>query len=452
MVLQEAWIYNSQASAPEDRLLDKTYLINWLFEHNPYHSYLEIGTRFNDCLSKIQAPCKVGVDPCTGGTHRLTSDEYFATCRRTFDVILIDGLHYSEQVLKDVHNSLRHLNPGGVIVMHDCRPLTYESSLYPYPPSGPANGDAYKACWQLWERSDLDVRLLNVDWGLCIIQAKPTTFEQTVPRFDATASDLALYTTYSAFVNTAAQPWSTIVEWLPAQTDRTVTQLERVETVVPYATEVLPLQQPPTLVATGDSHSIAFAEIPHVTEHWLGFNTSLPLTLHRLGLEGLDLSALAAQLGNGHEHYPILPGYTVIYCYGYHDVQYRIFQQVERGRDLEEILTTLIDNYLAVLDFNQRTFKVGSCVYSVLPPPPRDVYVSPQPYVGTPEQRAQVTARLNARLREECQKRQIPFLDVYSRCVDPEGLIRPDLTRDGLHLHNTALLQEELQRLFGPLP
>jgi predicted O-methyltransferase YrrM len=69
----------------------------------------------------------IGVDPNQGVTLRMTSDEFFAANQFTFDIVFIDGLH--DQVAKDIENSLRVLNPGGIIVMHDCNPTTKISQL-----------------------------------------------------------------------------------------------------------------------------------------------------------------------------------------------------------------------------------------------------------------------------------------------------------------------------------
>jgi predicted O-methyltransferase YrrM len=69
----------------------------------------------------------LGVDPNQGVIHSMTCDEFFATNQFTFDIVFIDGFHHSDQVAKE--NSLRVLNPGGIIVMHDCNPTTKISQL-----------------------------------------------------------------------------------------------------------------------------------------------------------------------------------------------------------------------------------------------------------------------------------------------------------------------------------
>ena len=41
--------------------------------------YLEIGCASNDLFHSVASLQKVGVDPASGGTHRMTSDVFFAT-------------------------------------------------------------------------------------------------------------------------------------------------------------------------------------------------------------------------------------------------------------------------------------------------------------------------------------------------------------------------------------
>ncbi len=90
-----------------------------LFGHQ---SYLEIGCAADYTFSKITCPMKVGVDPVEGGTHRMTSDAFFAQNTQKFDAIFIDGDHNHKQVYKDAENALSILKPGGTLFMHDCNP------------------------------------------------------------------------------------------------------------------------------------------------------------------------------------------------------------------------------------------------------------------------------------------------------------------------------------------
>ena len=86
--------------------------------------YLEIGVYKNSVFNCIPLKIenKIGVDPTQGGTHRKTSDDFFIDNTKNFDVIFIDGLHTYEQCQRDCINSLKFLNPRGVILFHDFLP------------------------------------------------------------------------------------------------------------------------------------------------------------------------------------------------------------------------------------------------------------------------------------------------------------------------------------------
>src|SRR5262245_5024194 len=105
-------------------------------------TYLEIGVDQGDNLVRVCAPIKIGVDPAApspvvqsevqrgAATYfQMTSDEFFRNPPRMLqvdgiDVAFIDGLHTYAQVLADSENCLNYLNPGGVILLHDCNPPT----------------------------------------------------------------------------------------------------------------------------------------------------------------------------------------------------------------------------------------------------------------------------------------------------------------------------------------
>jgi SAM-dependent methyltransferase len=119
---------------PLDVAMDRTLLILYLKRRFGYGSFLEIGCRSDANFSRVPFVDKVGVDPVAGGNVRATSDEFFATCGRTFDLIFVDGLHESAQVVRDAANALRILNPGGTLLFHDCKPLLPPEGAFPMAP------------------------------------------------------------------------------------------------------------------------------------------------------------------------------------------------------------------------------------------------------------------------------------------------------------------------------
>jgi hypothetical protein len=153
----------------------RTDIINKLIQRFGYTSYLEVGTQDpNSNFNKINIPNKVSIDPFPRGTVTFvgTSDEYFESIDESvkYDIIFIDGLHHSDQVTKDIENSLKHLSENGTIVCHDCLPTTEKMQLRE-DHGGEWTGDTWKAIAELrTTRTDLDIRVVNTDYGCGIIR------------------------------------------------------------------------------------------------------------------------------------------------------------------------------------------------------------------------------------------------------------------------------------------
>ncbi|MEO1200552.1 MAG: class I SAM-dependent methyltransferase [Pseudomonadota bacterium] len=144
--------------------------------------YLEIGCNEDTLFSSVSCALKVGVDPVRGGTHRMTSDAFFATNTETFDVVFIDGLHIYDQVRRDIDNALGVLAPGGVIGLHDCLPLTWKHQAVPRQ-SHAWNGDVWKAVMEFKARDDVDLRVIAIDQGVGVVCKRANTDRQS---FDIT--------------------------------------------------------------------------------------------------------------------------------------------------------------------------------------------------------------------------------------------------------------------------
>ncbi|WP_207533780.1 class I SAM-dependent methyltransferase [Desertivirga arenae] len=174
-------------------------------------NYVEIGVQTGFCFFKIKADKKVAVDPnfiikptkkikaylnnfsnFNNVFFELTSDDFFSQKADYIkeiggiDVIFVDGLHMHEQVVVDVENSLRFLNEGGVILMHDCNPASYAASVRGYSPmeirknpppgwTGEWNGDTWKALVELRSRrKDLKIAVFDCDYGIgYVVPGKP---------------------------------------------------------------------------------------------------------------------------------------------------------------------------------------------------------------------------------------------------------------------------------------
>ena len=147
-------------------------IVQNIIKKKNYKKYLEIGCFDNELFNYINCEKKVGVDPVSGGTIRKTSDQFFSDNNDYFDCIFIDGLHEYKQVRKDILNSLKFLNRGGLILLHDCLPNNYFEQAIPRC-QWTWNGDVWKAIVESRKSKDIDVYTCYADYGIGVIIKRP---------------------------------------------------------------------------------------------------------------------------------------------------------------------------------------------------------------------------------------------------------------------------------------
>ena len=153
-----------------------TEMINRIIQAREYSSYLEIGLGTVKNFDAVTVDKKTGVDPnvpSRADIFSMTSDTFFqeimSVNHSTHDFIFIDGLHHSNQVLRDVRSSLLFLSEGGTIMVHDCNPPNKESQLVPRQ-TRVWTGDVWKAWVILRRNPDLETICISEDYGCGIIQ------------------------------------------------------------------------------------------------------------------------------------------------------------------------------------------------------------------------------------------------------------------------------------------
>jgi hypothetical protein len=146
-------------------------LIQFIIDKYKFKTYLEIGCDKNQSFSKIKIKKKVGVDPVSGGTIRTTSDEFFKNNNEKYDIIFLDGLHYYNQIINDIKNSLHILNNNGFILVHDCLPNSLAQQAVPRY-RGHWNGDVWKSIVELRTYDNLDIFTSQIDFGVALIRKK----------------------------------------------------------------------------------------------------------------------------------------------------------------------------------------------------------------------------------------------------------------------------------------
>tara|TARA_B100000780_G_scaffold247309_1_gene192212 strand:- start:422 stop:1138 length:717 start_codon:yes stop_codon:yes gene_type:complete len=146
----------------------RQFIIQNIINLKKFKSYLEIGTFHDHLFKNIVCNKKVGVDPVSGGTVRKTSDQFFKNNTDKFDCIFIDGLHYYSQVKKDIENSIKILNPDGIILLHDCLPNNHFEQAVPRCQIT-WNGDVWRAIVECRIKENLDTYTCYADFGIGVI-------------------------------------------------------------------------------------------------------------------------------------------------------------------------------------------------------------------------------------------------------------------------------------------
>lgn len=164
-------------------------IINSFIQKYGYSHYLEIGVSNGDTFRNIKIQHKESVDPAMGRyntanpTYKMTSDEFFEKYpEKKYDIIFIDGLHHSEQVDKDISNSLNILNENGVIILHDCNPTSEEEQLVPRETTRWL-GDVWKSfvSFKSLNKLNYECFVVDTDCGCGIIRHGKTLLDIELP-------------------------------------------------------------------------------------------------------------------------------------------------------------------------------------------------------------------------------------------------------------------------------
>jgi hypothetical protein len=155
-----------------DTTLRRWDLINTYIKHYSFKTFLEIGHDRGQEFDQIDIEHKESVDVSskTNPTYVMSSDDFFEKYDTKYDIIFIDGLHEHAQVDRDIHNSLTHLNKGGVIIMHDCHPVSEACQRHLFAaPGGHWTGDCWKAFVKNRSLLPYELYVWDYDWGCGVI-------------------------------------------------------------------------------------------------------------------------------------------------------------------------------------------------------------------------------------------------------------------------------------------
>lgn len=146
-------------------------IINYYIKKYGFKTYLECGVdkheTFNDVLIELKE-C-IDYDKKTNATYTMTTDMFFNCINKSYDIIFIDADHHCEFVDRDIKNALNHLNPGGVIIMHDCHPIDEYCQCDICREDYPWTGTVWKAYVKNRAELPYEMYVWDNDWGCGVI-------------------------------------------------------------------------------------------------------------------------------------------------------------------------------------------------------------------------------------------------------------------------------------------
>lgn len=182
----------------------------------------------------------------------------------------------------------------------------------------------------------------------------------------------------------------------------------------------------------GDSHatysfSIDGIKYPRVT-HSVRIATPNSWTMHKVGRDNINFISLGFPKES-----------IMLLSFGWIDINFQhIDKQIILGRNVDEIIDTLVNAYINVLVKNRDQGQKYIGVMNILPPTTDDdktifTYVLPD-CPSSIEIRANFTKKMNYRLKQKCIEFNLLYLNLHDAYVNDDGSLKKELSDGNVHL------------------
>ena len=211
------------------------------------------------------------------------------------------------------------------------------------------------------------------------------------------------------------------------------------------------------IVTIGDSHCQLFANEArfkrglwvdknlenHFDVRWLG-----PVTFWRLCRDQKNFIDFDVDI----KHYPyanmtvttkLNDGQNIILCFGEIDIRYHI---LNHGENFRETIDSMINDFSSYLVSYNNRFKIHIC--SILPPVRRFEHED-IPFVGTDEERRDMTLYFNEKLKEVAEKLNLGFFDLSPIYANEDNMLEVSKSDNIVHAIKTLELEEKIKQYFN---
>lgn len=141
----------------------------------------------------------------------------------------------------------------------------------------------------------------------------------------------------------------------------------------------------------------------------------------------------------------------LLLVFGEIDARVHIYLQYRKRNEkvsIAKIVEATVEKYGEVIK-RLRDDGFAVCVHGI-PPAARKRFVSELPFLGSPEQRSEISKEFNQKLGQFCQINGIPYIDVQSISADENGFIKKKYLADEVHLNGNIIpfVRERIVQAF----
>jgi hypothetical protein len=143
---------------------------------------------------------------------------------------------------------------------------------------------------------------------------------------------------------------------------------------------------------------------------------------------------------------------VLLLVFGEIDARVHIFLQYEKNNEkisIERLIEATVEKYgETIRRLKDEGFAV--CVHGI-PPAARKDFESNLPFLGSPEQRSQISRDFNRKLGALCRRSGVTFIDMQSIAADENGFMKKEYAADEVHLNTrvVSFARDKIVDAFG---
>lgn len=211
------------------------------------------------------------------------------------------------------------------------------------------------------------------------------------------------------------------------------------------------------IVTIGDSHSQLFANEDrfkrglwvdetleqHFDVRWLGPVTFWRLCRDKKSFIDFDSNIKHDPYSNMSVTTKLNENQNVIICLGEIDIRYHI---LNHGENYKQTIDVMVNDLYSYLDTYKNRYKIHIC--SILPPMTKFEHED-IPFVGTDEQRRDITLYFNQKLKELSENLKLGFFDLTPIYANENNMLEVSKSDNIVHAIKTLELEQKIKEYFN---